>query len=92
MAGLSELSSITIYPKTSAQITLTGGLVNLNSGFTCNEGCFLAVYGSKGLIKVKLVNSDEVITLPFFVGWNPVMIKEVIGYTGNTATNVYWGM
>jgi len=72
------------------QISSNGGLLDLASGKTDTNGFYLAVAGDAGLLSVKLMNNDIYISLPFFTGWNPVLIKEV-ATSGATATEVYWG-
>lgn len=73
------------------QISLTGGSVNMSSGITQNFGFYVAVAETAGILKVKLVNSDEFINMPFFIGWNPIKIKE-ISPDDATAVGVYWGI
>lgn len=73
------------------QISLDGGLIDLASGKTDNNGFYVAVSGDAGLLSVKLMNNDNFVSLPFFSGWNPVLIKEV-ATSGATATQVYWGI
>ena len=74
----------------SFQISFNGGLLDLASGKTDASGFYLAVAGDAGLINIKLMNSESFVTLPFFSGWNPVLVKEVAN-SGATATQVYWG-
>lgn len=68
-----------------------GGSVNLASGYTNTIGFYVAVLGDEGLLKVKLQGKSNYVVLPFFKGWNPVLIEEIDVDAGNTATNVYYG-
>lgn len=72
------------------QISQGGGEINLSSGHTDDNGFYIAVAGDQGLVNVKLFNDNTYTLLPFFTGWNPVLVKSVSN-SGNTATQVYWG-
>jgi hypothetical protein len=80
-----------VYPKTGTFIAQSGGAVNLSSGYTNSQGFLVAVAGDDGLLKVKLMNSSGYAIMPFFFGWNPLLVTEIAVYTGNTATSIYWG-
>ena len=72
------------------QISSNGGLLDLGVGKSDENGFYIAVAGDAGVLSVKLMNSDNYVSLPFFSGWNPVLVKEVAN-SGATATSVYWG-
>lgn len=75
-----------------------GGKVDLALGYRDEEGFYLAIEasaGTQGLLKVVLKGDtnntdDTVVVLPFFFGWNPILVKEVKVDAGNTAAEVYW--
>lgn len=78
------------------------GKINLSNGLIASEivrGAETAEYfyikidpanGTAGLLTI--VNKyDEEVIFPFDLGWNPEPVKEV-KTTGNTATEVYYGI
>jgi len=73
------------------QISNSGGTINLNSGKTDNNGFYVAVVGDEGILKIRFLGQISYTVLPFFNGWNPTLVTEVAVYSGNTATDIYWG-
>lgn len=71
--------------------TTQGGLINLAAGFSDAEGFYIKIApgGTEGLLNVKLFNSNDFQTFPFYKGPNSVLVKEVAA-TGHTATLAYW--
>ena len=82
----------------SLQISQDGGLVDLAAGHEDQQGFYLTVApgGTEGLLMVSLKGSDPANKpakrlMPFFFGWNPILITQVWTDAGNTAATIYWG-
>ncbi len=73
------------------QVSNDGGSVNLSLGKIYEAGFRIAVAGNEGLLRVRFVGKSTFTSMPFFSGWNPLYVAEVAVYSGNTATDVYWG-
>ena len=86
-----------IFSNAADQISNDGGLINLTSGKTDNtgRGFYIAVMGSSGstatanILNVKLKYSNTYINLPFYEGWNPLLVIGLKPYSGSTT--LYWG-
>ncbi|HUX56589.1 MAG TPA: hypothetical protein VMV77_06420 [Bacteroidales bacterium] len=78
---------------------IDGGAIDLSAGMTDDtntvkaKGFFISIApdGTEGLIKVKTLGEPDTERLmPFFYGWNPILITEVVVDDENTAEGAYW--
>ncbi len=89
--------SVSFFSNVADQISNDGGSIILASGKTDNtgKGFYVAVVGDgtttvANILNVKLKNSNIFINLPFYEGWNPLLVTEVKNHTGTTFS-LYWG-
>ncbi len=87
--------SVQNFSNATDQIFNDGGLIN-SSGKTDNtgKGFYIAVAGSGTtstavILNVKLKNKSTFTNLPFYEGWNPLLVIAVNSYSGSTS--LYWG-
>lgn len=74
-------------------VSNTGGAVVLATGLSAPKGVYIAVFTTAGTLKVTLPGSSATVVLPFFVGWNPVLVTSIVGGdSANTAVGVYYGI
>ena len=94
------MSGINSRNNSVATLNLTeGGAIDLATGMTDvvtnvkASGFFISISpaGTEGLIMVKTLGNATPRLMPFFKGWNPIIVTEVVVSGSNTATLPYWG-
>jgi len=69
-----------------------GGLIDLTNGMKDPQGfCIVLAPGAtEGVLSVKPYQNDSFILFPFFLGRNPMLVKEVDAAGSHVATLAYW--